>query len=551
MSTHLHENGLTTVTKTYPTLADNTAGLKFSEANALLKPLNMADLTANPPKTIIKYTDLFINNEWVHAVSGKKFKTINPVNGTVLAEVAEADKADVDIAVKAARVCYEKVWKHVGPSARASLMLRLAELMERDADILAALDSLDNGKTYGIAKLVDVQECIKCIRYFSGWAHSKITGSTIHMDGAYDAMTMHEPFGVVGAVIPWNFPLMMACWKLGPAMACGNCVVMKTSEKTPLSALHLASLFKEAGFPAGSLNMLSGYGPTAGEALARHPDVDKIAFTGSTPTGRRIMIAAAESNLKKVTLELGGKSPAIVFPDVNLDEAVAGTSSALFFNAAQCCCAGSRTFVHSSIYDAFVAKTKEAAKKIQLSCVSNDLMAMGPVVDDIQHKRIMNYIEAGKVSGAKLECGGNQPTEGKAGFYIEPTVFSNVTDEMLCAKEEIFGPVQNIFKFETLEEVIARANDTSFGLAASVWTKDIDIANVMIKSLKAGTVWINAHNVLSFAVPFGGYKQSGLGRDLGEYAIHEYTQVKAVITQLTTGLPKIPLPHGHAHAKAK
>lgn len=551
MSTQHAHNGdaCTTVLKGHPTLADNSAGLKFSDGHALLKPLNMTDLAAKPPKINIKYTDLFINNEWVPSVSGKRFKTLNPMDGSLLAEVAEADKTDVEHAVKAARSCYEKVWKHVGPTARATLMLRLAELMERDADILAALDSLDNGKTYGMAKLVDIQACIQTIRYFSGWAHAKIYGSTIEMDGPFEARTIHEAFGVVGQIVPWNFPLLMAVWKLGPAVACGNTVVMKTSEKTPLSALHLASLFKEAGFPAGCVNILNGYGPTAGEALARHMDVDKIAFTGSTATGRRIMIASAESNLKKVTLELGGKSPAIVFPDVNLDEAVAGTSSALFFNAAQCCCAGSRTFVHESIYDAFVAKAREAAKKISLTCVSNDLNSMGPVVDDIQHKRVLHYIEAGKAGGAKLECGGAQPTEGKAGYYVEPTVFSNVTDEHRIAQEEIFGPVQSIFKFSTLEEVISRANDTTYGLAASVWTNDLNIANVMVSSLKAGTVWLNSHNVLSFAVPFGGFKQSGIGRDLGEYAVHEYTQVKAVITQLPTGLPAIPKPAQAAKAK--
>jgi len=389
-----------------------------------------------------------------------------------------------------------------------------------------------------MAKAVDVTECIATLRYFAGWA-SKIHGKTIETEGNTEAKTLHEPFGVCGCIVPWNFPLLMATWKLAPALACGNCVVLKSSEKTPLSALFLASLIKEAGFPAGVVNIINGFGPTAGHTLASHMDVDKLAFTGSERTGRHIMRASADSNLKKVTLELGGKSPAIIFPDVDLDAAVAGAvGTGLFFNCAQCCCAASRTFVHESIYDAFVAKTVEFTKKIQLSQSHNSFDALTPIVDDIQYKSVLGFMEKGKACGAKLETGG-QAAGGK-GFYVQPTVFSGVTDNMDIAKQEIFGPVVSCLKFKTIEEVIQRANDTSYGLAASVWTSDINVASVVVNNLKAGTVWVNCHNKLNRAVPFGGYKQSGIGRDLGEYALHEYTTVKSVITTISKGIPPMP-----------
>lgn len=530
-------NRSTAIFGTFPTLADNRAGLAFSESNAYVQKVDLTDLHAKPPHVKIEHTDLFINNEFVPAKSGKRFNSINPTNGEVMASLAEADAADVDIAVKAARVAYETVWKFVGPNARANLMLRLAELMEKNINTLAALESHDNGKTYGIAKAVDLTECINTIRYFGGWA-SKIEGKSIQVDGTYDVKTVHEPFGVVGAIIPWNFPMLMLCWKFGPCLATGNCLVLKTSEKTPVTALYFASLVKEAGFPPGVVNILSGYGPTAGAALAKHMDVDKVAFTGSTAVGRQLLHYSADSNLKKVTLELGGKSPAIIFPDVDLDAAVAGAAFGIFFNAAQCCCAASRTYVHESVYDEFVARSKKHAASITLSCQSNDMMSMGPIVDETQHKKVLGFIDAGKTDGAHLETGGSKGSD--KGFYVQPTVFSGVTDNMRIARDEIFGPVQSIFKFSTIEEVVARANDTQYGLAASVWTNDLDVASIMSANLKAGTVWINCHNALLRAVPFGGYKQSGMGRDLGEYALHEYTQVKSIIQQTSKGIPPMP-----------
>jgi len=321
--------------------------------------------------------------------------------------------------------------------------------------------------------------------------------------------------------------LLMLSWKLGPALACGNTLVIKTSEKTPLSALRIAELIKEVGFPPGVVNIVSGFGPTAGAALAEHMDVDKIAFTGSTAVGRTVMIAAAKSNLKKVSLELGGKSPNIVFPDVDIDEAVEGAHAALFFNCGQCCTAGSRTFVHASIYDEFVRKSVERAKKIAFTKdAKEDPMAQGPVVDHLQHKRVLSYIERGKQDGARLLTGGS--AAAGTGFFIHPTVFADVTDDMTIAREEIFGPVMSILKFNDLKEVVERANRTAYGLAAAVWTRDLHIAHTVANSLKAGSVWINAYNVLQPSIPFGGFKESGIGRDLGEYALAEYTQVKAI-----------------------
>jgi len=367
---------------------------------------------------------------------------------------------------------------------------------------------------------------MKTVRYYAGMC-SKLLGTTISgLEGPYQAQTRLEPFGVCAIIIPWNFPLLMLAWKISPALACGNTVVLKSSEKTPLSALFFAELTRRAGFPDGVVNILSGYGPTAGKALGLHMDVDKLGFTGSGPVGRQLLQYSAQSNLKKVTLELGGKSPAIVFPDADLDQVINGMVLGIFFNAGQVCCASSRAYVHESIHDEFVTKLSLVANSMQLASQANHPNTMQPIVDELQHKRILNYLDVAKKEGATVSAGGT----GGDSTYVKPTVFSDLKDEMRIVKEEVFGPVLSVLKFSTIDEVIQRANKSEYGLASSIWTQDISKAQYVSSQLKAGTVWINTHNVLSYAVPFGGYKQSGIGRDLGSYALAEYTQVKSIIS---------------------
>ncbi|KAM8735722.1 aldehyde dehydrogenase, mitochondrial-like isoform 2-T2 [Acanthopagrus schlegelii] len=420
----------------------------------------------------VHYSKLFINNQWHDAVSGKTFPTINPATGEVICQVAEADEADVEKAVKAARDAFRlgSPWRRMDASHRGLLLNRLANAIERDAAYLAELETLDNGKPYAVSYTVDIPNVVKCLRYYAGWA-DKWEGKTIPIDGDYFCYTRHEPIGVCGQIIPWNFPLLMQAWKLGPALATGNTVVMKVAEQTPLTALYVASLIKEVGFPEGVVNILPGMGPSAGAAIARHMDVDKVAFTGSTEVGHLIQQASGGSNLKKVTLELGGKSPNIILSDANMEDAVEQSHFALFFNQGQCCCAGSRTFVQADIYDEFVDRSVERAKR-----------------------RVV-----GNPFDLKTEQG-----------------------------PQIFGPVMQIFKFKTLEEVLTRANDTKYGLAAAVFTKDIDKANYVSNGLRAGTVWINCYDVFGAQAPFGGYKASGTGRELGEYGLDNYTEVKTV-----------------------
>jgi len=491
---------------------------------------------ATPPTPVpIRFTKLFIGGQWVDSVSGKQLDVINPNTGEKIASVSEADAADVEIAVKAARAAYTNVWSKTTGYQRGLLMNKLADLIEKHADEMSALDATDNGKTFGVARGFDIEQSIQTYRYYAGWA-TKIQGKTISMEGEFEAYTRHEPIGVVGAIVPWNFPLLMATWKLAPCLACGNTVVIKSSEKTPLSLLFLAHLAQEAGYPAGVLNCISGYGPTAGQALAVHMDVDKIAFTGSTPVGRKMLHASADSNLKKVTVELGGKSPAIVFPDCDVQKAVDGIHTGLFFNAGQVCCAGSRVYVHESIYDEFVKLAVKRVRSQPLASSVNKGSSLQPIVDDIQQKRVLGFIEKGVAEGATLAAGGQA---GDKSYFIEPTLFTDVQDNMSIASEEIFGPVLSILKFSSIDEVIERANNSIFGLAAAVWTQDINKAKYVANHIKAGTVWVNCHNVLSYAVPFGGYKQSGIGRDLGEYALHEYTTVKAVITALPNESSKL------------
>jgi len=482
-------------------------------------------------KVEIKYNKLFINNEWVDAVSGKTFPTYNPATGEKLADVAEGDKADVNKAVEAAKAAFKlkSPWRTMDASKRGAILWKVADLIERDADYLATLESLNNGKTLKDAKSVDVPATINCLRYYAGWC-DKIQGKTIPIDGDFLCYTRHEPVGIVGQIIPWNFPLLMQAWKISPALTSGNVIVLKVAEQTPLTALYVAQLFKEAGLPAGVLNVIPGYGPTAGAAISSHMEIDKVAFTGSTEVGRIIQQAAGASNLKRVTLELGGKSPNIIFGDVDVDFAVEMSHFALYFNQGQCCCAGSRTFVHESIYDEFVKKSVERSKRRVVGDPLNPATEQGAQIDKTQFDKILALIDSGKKSGAKLECGGER--SGDKGFFIQPTVFSGVEDHMQIAKEEIFGPVQQILKFKTEDEVIERANSTCYGLAAAVLTKDLERALYVSNSIRAGTVWINCYDVLTAQAPFGGYKMSGFGRELGEYGLAQYSEVKTVTIKL-------------------
>lgn len=481
-------------------------------------------------------TQLLINNEWRNSVSGKTFDAICPADESVIASLQEADKEDVDLAVAAARAAFESgPWSTMSGRARRDLMLKLADLIDQNADELAEMESLNNGKPKSIALAVDVAMTAKCYRYYAGWADGKITGKTIPIEGNFMCYTRHEAVGVVGQIIPWNFPLLMQAWKLGPALAAGCTVVMKTSEKTPVTGLMIARLLVEAGFPPGVVNMLSGYGPTCGQAIARHPNIDKVAFTGSSGVGHKIMQYAAETNLKRVSLELGGKSPLLIFDDADLDKAVAVAQLGLFFNGGQCCIASSRVFVQEGVYDAFVAKCVEASLKQKLLHPTDPACSQGPLVDKLQFDRVLGYIEKGKSDGAKLVCGGDR--HGDKGFWVQPTVFADVEDHHTIAKEEIFGPVMSIIKFKSEAEAVARANDSSFGLGGGVITNDVSRAVRVSNALKAGTVYVNCYNVFDVAAPFGGFKQSGIGRELGEYGLHEYLEIKTVIVAIDAAKP--------------
>ncbi|XP_059645677.1 benzaldehyde dehydrogenase, mitochondrial-like isoform X2 [Cornus florida] len=482
------------------------------------------------PPVQINYTQLLINGQFVDSASGKTFPTLDPRTGEVIAHVAEGDAEDINRAVASARKAFDEgPWPRMTPYERSRIMLRFADLLEKHNDELAALETWNNGKLYEQAAKSEIPLVVRLFHYYAGWA-DKIHGLTVQADGPHHVQTLHEPIGVAGQIIPWNFPLVMFAWKVGPALACGNTIVLKTAEQTPLTALYVAKLFHEAGLPPGVLNIVSGYGPTAGAALASHMDVDKIAFTGSTDTGMIVQELAARSNLKPVTLELGGKSPFIVCEDADIDKAVELAHFALFFNQGQCCCAGSRTFVHESVYDEFLEKAKARAIRRVVGDPFKKGVEQGPQIDPEQFEKVLRYIKSGIESDAILECGGDRL--GSKGFYIQPTVFSNVQDDMLIAKDEIFGPVQSILKFKDLGEVIKRANSTRYGLAAGVFTKNLNTANTLTRALRAGTVWVNCFDVFDAAIPFGGYKMSGVGREKGIYSLHNYLQVKAVVTPL-------------------
>jgi len=453
-----------------------------------------------PPK--VKDQALFIGGKWLDSVSGKTFPTINPATGETICHVAEGDKADIDLAVKAARKAFEEgPWARMNASERGRLLLKLADLVEKNHEELAALESLDNGKPYRDSLAADLPLTVKCYRYYAGWA-DKIQGKTIPVEGNYFCYTRHEPVGVVGQIIPWNFPLLMQAWKWGPALAAGCTIVLKPAEQTPLTALRVAALAQDAGFPDGVINVVPGYGPTAGAAISSHMDIDKVAFTGEYLTGQIVSEAAAKSNLKRVSLELGGKSPNVVFADADLDAAVEGAYFGLFFNQGQCCCAGSRLFVEEKVHGQLVEKLVKKARSQKVGDPFDPETTQGPQISQEQCNRVLGFIESGRKEGAKLLTGGHRL--GEQGYFIEPTVFDGVTDNMKIAKEEIFGPVMNILKFKDVDEVVRRGNQTFFGLAAAVWTRDIGKAHRLANSLRAGTVWVNCYAVFDAAAPFGG-----------------------------------------------
>ena len=482
----------------------------------------------------IKPQKLFIGGKWLEPSTGRYFKTINPATEESIADIAEAGEADVDLAVKAARSAFDKSkWTTMNQSERGRLLWRIADIMTEKADELALLETLDTGKPISESRNIDVVEAIDVFRYYAGWA-TKIEGSTIPAKGNYFTYTLREPLGVVVAITPWNFPLLLAVWKIAPALACGNTVILKPASQTPLTALKLAEIFQEAGVPEGVFNVIAGPGATVGMALVRHTGVDKIAFTGETTTGQEIMRQAV-GTLKRVSLELGGKSPNIVFADADLDAAAKGAFNGIFYNKGEVCCAGSRLFVEERIHDALMEKLIDRTKKVVPGDPLNPKTRLGPLSSSNQLKKVIGYVESGKKDGAELVAGGSRVDvrgDGK-GYYFNPTIFDRVDNNMKIAREEIFGPVLATISFKDFDDVIEKANNTIYGLAAGIWTRDVKRAHKAARLLKAGTVWVNTYNILEPTMPFGGYKMSGFGRELGREAIEQYTQVKSVWIDLS------------------
>lgn len=484
---------------------------------------------AKVPHPEIRQTQCFIGGKWIPAASGKTFDTIHPATEEVVAQVAEGDAADVDLAVDAARAQFDGgEWSQMDARDRGRLMYKLADAIEAEADELAALETLDNGKPISDSRNADIALVIDCLRYYAGWA-DKIQGSTIPIRGNHFCYTKREPVGVVGQIIPWNFPALMAAWKWGPALAAGCTIVMKPAEQTPLTCLRMARLAQKAGIPDGVINVVPGYGPTAGAALVEHPGVDKIAFTGELATAKIIQRAAADS-MKRLTFELGGKSPNVVFADADLEAAVNGAHFALYFNQGQCCCAGSRLFVEDDVHDEVIDRLKDLNSTRKLGDPFDPTTEQGPQVDQAQFDKILQYVEYGKQDGATCVSGGER--FGDKGYFVEPTLFTNVTDDMRIAREEIFGPVLSVLKFSDVDELVQRANNTNFGLAAAVWTRDVGKAHQFAAKVRAGTVWVNCYDVFDAAAPFGGFKESGLGRELGEAGLEAYTETKTVTVAL-------------------
>ncbi|MEV0297578.1 aldehyde dehydrogenase family protein [Nocardia sp. NPDC050710] len=472
---------------------------------------------------------LLINGGWVDAGSGRTFATYDPATGDKLADVAHGEAADIDAAVRAARAAFDGPWSRLKSNQRERLIWRIGDLLSERAEVFGQLESLDNGKSATIAQMVDTEWAADVFRYYAGWA-TKIEGSTVNVsmpfapDTDFHAYTLREPVGVCGQIVPWNFPLLMTAWKIAPALAAGNTVVLKPAEQTPLTALLLGELFEEAGFPPGVVNIVTGYGD-AGAALTAHPDVDKVAFTGSTEVGK-LVVDAAKGNLKKVSLELGGKSPNIVFADADLDLAVTGSVNAWLFNHGQCCVAGTRMFVEESIFEQFTQAVADAAAQVKIGAGLDPATQLGPLISQEQFDRVTGYIEAGLRDGARALTGGRR--HGDTGFFVEPTVFVDVRPSWSIVREEIFGPVVAAIPFSSEDDLVTAANDSEYGLAAGIWTRDLSKAHRVAKRLKAGSVWVNQYNGFDTALPFGGYKQSGWGRELGAAAIDLYTQTKAV-----------------------
>ena len=477
---------------------------------------------------------LFIDGQWVDAESGKTFSTPNPATGETLAEVAEADKADVDKAVAAARRAFEGKWGRMSARDRGRLLYKLSQLIESKSQELATLETSDNGKPIKESMYIDLPGVVENFEYFAGWA-TKIEGETIPVPGQMFNYTLREPLGVCGQIIPWNFPLLMAAWKLAPALAAGNTIVLKPAEQTPVTALELGKLFQEAGFPDGVINIVPGYGETAGAALASHPGIDKIAFTGSTEVGKIIARTAADT-LTNVSLELGGKAPNLVFADADIEQAVSGAMMGIFFNQGQVCCAGSRLFLDERVKDEFLERFKERAERVKVGDPMDKTTQMGPQVSEEQLTRVRSYVDIARGEGATVFTGGGSPElEGnfRNGYFFQPTVFSEVQNSMRVAREEIFGPVASVITFKDEKDLVKQANDTIYGLSAGIWTKDITRAHRFAKEIKAGTVWINTFNMMNAASPFGGYKQSGYGREMGKHALELYTHVKSVWVDLS------------------